>query len=197
MGILGVSDDGIYACFWFNWQWSRDHSKWCPHDLCWGRYIKATFVVPRVDDVEEPTPLIPYPRQGSNEPIPFPIQIQRLSFLSSDIRSMEPVECLLQTIYQFVSQASLHELSTFSLPLRKAREELASFEMAQQRLSSALTLQAQAAFSEVDSRVASLSRTIGGMMILLDRAQEEMKNPSSPLLEFGEYPPSMRHAKGP
>ncbi|ERM93947.1 hypothetical protein AMTR_s00137p00110950 [Amborella trichopoda] len=79
-----------------------------------------------VDDAEEPTPLVAYSGQGSNKhiPLPFPIQIQELSFLSSD---METGEDLSKAIYRFVGQASLHELSMFSLPLGKATKELVAF----------------------------------------------------------------------
>ncbi|ERN18181.1 hypothetical protein AMTR_s00054p00187350 [Amborella trichopoda] len=59
---------------------------------------------------------------------------------------------------------------------------------------SALALCNQAAFQRFDSRVASLSPIIGGTSILQDQAREEMKNPSSPSLELGEYPPLVRHA---
>ncbi|ERM97981.1 hypothetical protein AMTR_s00117p00123490 [Amborella trichopoda] len=87
-----------------------------------------------VDDVEETTPHVPYPRQGSNdvpyprqgsnEPITLPAWAQRLSFLTSDIRSLKSEEGLLKAIYRFTGQAYLREVYIFSFSLGRATLDL-------------------------------------------------------------------------
>ncbi|ERN02389.1 hypothetical protein AMTR_s00096p00101550 [Amborella trichopoda] len=74
--------------------------------------------------LREPTPLILYPGQGSNKPIPLLAWAKGLPSLTSDIQNLESGEGLLKIIYHFVGQASLRELCMFSFPLRRATEEL-------------------------------------------------------------------------